>query len=78
MQESRNFDVFFGMFLGGFLVFGREKKRRERLGRREISEKCMSSLSGACLGLFIAPGTKIEAVAIVRPLAPATILLGSS
>ena len=41
MQESRNFDVFFEVFLGVFLVFGREKKRRDRLGKREILEKCM-------------------------------------
>ena len=60
-MQSRNFDV----FLGVFFVFGREKKCRESLGRREISEKCLPSLSGACLGLFIAPGVKIEAVAIV-------------
>ena len=39
-------------------MFGREKKCIERLGRREISEKCVSSLSGACIGLFIALGTK--------------------
>ena len=76
MQESRNFDVFFGVFL----VFGGEKKRRKRLGRREILEICLSSLSGVCLGLFIAAGAKIKAAAIVRSLAafqwsPALILL---
>ena len=72
MQESRNFDVLFEVFLGVFLVFGREKNRRERLGRREISEKCLWGF-GACLGLFIALGAKIEAVAIVG--SPTLILL---
>ena len=46
MQESRNFDVLFEVFLGVFLVFGREKKRRESLGRREISEKCLWGVWG--------------------------------
>jgi len=65
MKESRNFDVFFGVFL----VFGRERKRREKLGQRENfrGKKKVSSLFGACLGLFIALGAKIEATAIVRP-----------
>ena len=44
-----------------FLVFGREKKKcREQLGRKKILEKCVFSLSGACLGLFIASSEKIE------------------
>ena len=73
MQESRNFDVLFEVFLGVFfLVFGREKKRRERLGRREISEKCLWGF-GACLGLFIALGAKIEVATIVG--SPTLILL---
>ena len=72
MQESRNFDVLFEVFLGVFLVFGREKKRRERLGRREISEKCLWGFA-ACLGLFIALGAKIEAAVIVG--SPTLILL---
>ena len=38
-EESRDFDVFSGVFLGIFLVFGREKKCREELGREKISEK---------------------------------------
>ena len=37
-EESRDFDV----FLGIFLVFGREEKRVKRLGRRQISEKVCS------------------------------------
>ena len=42
-----------------FLVFGREKKKcREQLGRKKILEKCVFSLSGVCLGLFIASGEK--------------------
>ena len=50
------------------MVFGRErKKRREKLGRREISEKCVSPRFGACLRLFIASDAKTEATAIVRP-----------
>ena len=38
-EESRDFDVFFGVFLGLFLVFRRERKRREELGREQISKK---------------------------------------
>ena len=34
-EESRDFDVFFGVFL----VFGRERKRREKLGQRENFRK---------------------------------------
>ena len=49
-------------------MFGGEKKRREELGREKISEKYVSFWSGACLGLFIAPGAKIEAMAIVKLL----------
>ena len=45
-EESISFDVCFGCFLGVFLVFGREKKRRESLGRREISEKCLWGVWG--------------------------------
>ena len=42
-EESRDFDVFFGVFLGLFLVFRRERKRREELGREQISKKkCVS------------------------------------
>ena len=37
-EESRNFDVCFGCFL----VFRREKKCVERLGKRQISEKSVS------------------------------------
>ena len=60
-EESRDFDLFFRVFLGVFLVFGREKKKcREQLGRKKILEKCVFSLSGACLGLFIASGEKIK------------------
>ena len=39
-EESRSFDVFFGCFL----VFGREKKYVERLGKRQISEKSVSPI----------------------------------
>ena len=39
-----------------FLVFGTEKKRVERLGSRQISEKMCVLLSDGCLGLFIALG----------------------
>ena len=47
-EESRDFDVFSGVFLGFFLVFGREEKSREELGREQISEKCGSpGLMGA-------------------------------
>ena len=60
---------FLECFWAFFLVFGREEKSREELGREQISEKCVSSLSGACLGLFIALDAKIEVAAIVRPLA---------
>ena len=38
-EESRDFDVFFWCVFGLFLVFGIEKKRREKLGREKISEK---------------------------------------
>ena len=68
-EESRDFDVFFGVFLGIFLVFGREKKCREELDREKISEKMCVPWSVGCLGLFIASGTKIEAKAIVGTLA---------
>ena len=68
-KESRDFDVFFGVFLGVFWCLGERKKQREQLGKRQISDKCVSSLSGACLGLFIALDAKIEVAAIVRPLA---------
>ena len=71
-EESRNFDVCFRCFL----VFRREKKCIERLGRRRISKKknkikCV--LSNGCLGLFIASGTFFEVRALVGP--PASNLL---
>ena len=58
----------FLVFLGIFLVFGREKKCREELGREKISEKMCVPWSMGCLGLFIASSTKIEAKAIVGTL----------
>ena len=50
-------------FLQCFLVFGRERKHRERLGRREISEKM------SVLPVWGVPGVKIEVAAIIGPLA---------
>ena len=41
-KESRDFDV----FLGVFLVFGRERKCREKLGRRENFRKMCLLRSG--------------------------------
>ena len=41
-------------------MFRREKKHVERLGRRQISEKSVSSLFVGCLGLFIALGVLFE------------------
>ena len=35
-EESRDFDVFFGVFLDIFLVFGRDKKYKEELGREKV------------------------------------------
>ena len=45
-------------------MFRREKKHVERLGRRQISEKSVSSLFVGCLGLFIALGVLFEVVAL--------------
>ena len=45
MQESRNYNVFFGVFLGGFFRVWKREKNVE-MGRTEILEKCLSSLSG--------------------------------
>ena len=55
-------------FLECLLVFGREKKYREQLGRRKISKKCLLR-SGVCQGLFIALRALFEATAIVGPAA---------
>ena len=53
-EESRYFDVFFGCFLC-VLVFGREKKYVEKLGKEKNSKKkCVFSWLKGCLGLFIA------------------------
>ena len=62
-EESRSFDVCFGCFL----VFGRDKKHREELGREKILEKCVSLWFDGCLRLFIALGAFFEAVAIQGP-----------
>ena len=56
---------FFGVFLG---VWKREKCREE-LGREQILEKCVSSKSDGCLGLFIDPSAFFKAAAIQGPLA---------
>ena len=58
---------FLECFWGFFLVFGKEKKCRQKLDREKILEKCVSPWSGACLGLFITPSVKIEAAALVGP-----------
>ena len=65
MEESRDFDVFFGVFF--FLAFGREKKCREELGKEQILEKMCVPWFDGCLGLFIAPGVLFEATSIVGP-----------
>ena len=57
----------FGVLLGVFWCLEERKKRREKLGRREISEKYVLPRSRACLGLFIALGVLFEATAIVGP-----------
>ena len=65
-EESRNFDVFLGvLFLFVFGVWKREK-RVEKLGREQKIRK-ISLWSGACVGLFIAPGMNFEAAALQRP-----------
>ena len=43
-------------------MFGREKIRREKLGKEPISKK-MSPQSDGCLGLFIAPSMNFKATA---------------
>ena len=55
-------------FLECFLVFGREKKRKEQWGKRQVSEKCVFPCSRVCLGLFIALNALFEATAIIGPL----------
>ena len=57
---------FWVFFFCLFLVFGREKKRVEKLGREQKIRK-ISLWSGACVGLFIAPGMNFEAAALQRP-----------
>ena len=52
---------FLGVF---FLVFGREEKCVERMGKRRISEKSFSSLFVGCLRLFIALGAFFEETAL--------------
>ena len=48
-KELRDFDMFFGLFVCVCVcvcVFGREKKRREELGREQILEKmCVACFS---------------------------------
>ena len=63
-EESRDFNVFFGCFL----VFGREKKRKDQWGKRQVLEKCVFPCSGVCLGLFIALSALFEAAANIGPL----------
>ena len=53
-KESRDFDV----FLGVFLVFGRERKCREKLGRRENFRKMCVSIWGV-LGAIYSLGCEI-------------------
>ena len=48
-------------------MFGRERKCREELGKEQISEKCVSTQSDGCLGLFIALSAIFKATAIVGP-----------
>ena len=53
-EESRNFDMFFGGVLCVFWCLEERKKRVEKLGSKQISEKCGLPLSKGCLGQFIA------------------------
>ena len=50
-EESRSFDVYFGCFL----VFGREKKSVERLGKRQILEISVSPVCGVPRAIY-SPG----------------------
>ena len=50
-EESRNFDECFECFL----VFGREKKCVERLGKRRILEKSVSPVCGVPRAIY-SPG----------------------
>ena len=51
-EELRSFDVFFG----GILVFVREKKRVERLCKKQTSEKMWSPLVFGVPGAIYSPG----------------------
>ena len=56
-EESRSFNVFLGVFCV-FLVFGRERKRVEKLEKEQKirrKKNVVSPLSKVCIGLFIAP-----------------------
>ena len=59
-EKSRNFDVCFGCFL----VFGREKKYVERLGKRQISEKSVSPIYRVLRAIY-SPGHVFEAMALI-------------
>ena len=67
MEESRDFDVFFGVFF--FWHLEEKKKCREELGKEQILEKMCVPWSNGCLGLFIALGVFFKAASIVGPSA---------